>query len=300
MASPLEIKRCTDSFCAEVVGAQLGDILDPQNVAAWHEALEEHQLLVFRDLDSNPNGDLDANPEAQVEIAKTLGDPLIENDSGLAYQFVSNTREGGILGDERFAFHSDHAFMDDPIEIISLYGLDVPQEGTQTRFLNCALAAEALPESLREPAETYHARHIIDPAAATDLIPVRRPRLSDDLPHAYHPILMREARTSRPVLYVSEQQTDIVRELDDREGRDLIEALFAHLYDDRFIYVHEWRAGDLVLWDNRALQHAREAIPAGVSRTLRRVSVGGTPVHEYFRRDAKWGLDPMPPNPAGA
>jgi len=289
MASSLAIKRQADSFGAEVVGAQVDEILDPQNVSAWHEALAEHQLLVFRDLD------IDAIPDAQVAIARTLGEPLIENDSGLAYQFVSNTREGGILGDERFAFHSDHAFMNDPIEIISLYGLEIPQEGTQTRFLNCVLAAEALPESLRVQTETYHARHIIDPAAATDLIPVRRPRLSDDLPHAYHPILMREARTSRPVLYVSEQQTDIVRELDDRAGRDLIEALFAHLYDNRFIYTHDWRAGDLVLWDNRALQHARDAIPEGVSRTLRRVSVGGTPVHEYFRSDAKWGLDPAPP-----
>jgi len=185
--------------------------------------------------------------------------------------------------------------MKDPIGISSLSGIRVPREGTQTLFLDGVLAAEALPESWGVQTETYHARHIIDPAAATDLIPVRRPRLSDDLPHAYHPILMREARTSRPVLYVSEQQTDIVRELDDRAGRDLIEALFAHLYDNRFIYTHDWRAGDLVLWDNRALQHARDAIPEGVSRTLRRVSVGGTPVHEYFRSDAKWGLDPAPP-----
>ena len=289
MTSTLAIERLSDAFAAEVRGATVDSILASTNLGAWHSALEQHQLLVFRDLD------IDDDPEAQVAIATTLGPPLIENDSGAAYQFVSNTREGGILGDEGFAFHSDHAFMEDPIEILSLYGLEIPAEGTQTRFVNSVLAADALPAELRMTASTYHARHIIDPSGETDVIPVRRPRLSDDLPHAYHPILHEGSRANRPALYVSQQQTDVVRELDDGPGRALIEALFVHLYDARFTYVHDWRAGDLVLWDNRALQHARDAIPEGLSRTLRRVSVGGTPVHEYFRRDAKWGLDPKAP-----
>ena len=90
---------------------------------------------------------------------------------------------------------------------------------------------------------------------------------------------------------MNEQQTDRVEGLAEDESRTLIEDLFAHLYREVHTYTHAWRAGDLVLWDNRALQHARDAIPLGASRNLRRISVGGTPVYEYFRRHEKWGLD---------
>ena len=93
------------------------------------------------------------------------------------------------------------------------------------------------------------------------------------------------------MLYVSEQQTDLVEGLEEEESAALVEALFAHLYSDAFTVVHEWREGDLVVWDNRALQHARDAVPAGVSRNLRRVSVGGTSVFEYFRDVVGWDFE---------
>ena len=74
-----------------------------------------------------------------------------------------------------------------------------------------------------------------------------------------------------------------VESLDDTEGAALLEDLFAHLYSPPLVYVHEWRAGDLVIWDNRALQHARDALGREATRTLRRVAVGGSSVFEFFR-----------------
>lgn len=283
MATSFEIRDLEGPFGAEILGWDATSQPAEDTTHAWHAALDGHQLLVFRDLE------LDA--EGHVALAATLGPPLIENDSGRAYQFVSNTHEEGILGDERFAFHSDHAFMEDPIEIISLYGLEIPKAGSQTRFVNCALAAKKMPASLQESVSGRSARHIIDPAAESGAVAFRGPRRKDSLPHAYHPILWDGARRKAPVLYVSEQQTDLVEGLDGEESDALIEKLFAHLYSGDFTYVHEWREGDLVVWDNRALQHARDAIPNAARRNLRRVSVGGTAVHEYFRKHTKWGLE---------
>ena len=99
------------------------------------------------------------------------------------------------------------------------------------------------------------------------------------------------SRNPDPVLYVSEQQSDLVEGLDEAESVALIERVFAHLYAGDFSYVHRWRETDLVLWDNRALQHARDAVPAGASRNLRRVSIGGTSVFEYFRDVVGWDGD---------
>ncbi|MBJ18277.1 MAG: TauD/TfdA family dioxygenase [bacterium] len=285
MAERPEIRPLSSGVGAEIVDFDFAR--NPHEgvgeIADWHAALDTHQLLLFR------NASLDA--ETQVAFLETLGPALIENEKGRAYQFVSNTHADGILGDERFAYHSDHAFMDDPIEVISLFGLEIPESGTQTRFVNGVRAAAALPDELRERISELRARHIIDPGAESSGVAVRSPRRSDDLPHAYHPILWRHPRTGEAILYVAEQQTDHVESLDDDEGRALIEALFEHLYQPRFSYAHEWRAGDLIIFDNLALQHDRGAILPGTSRTLRRVTVGGTPVYQYFRAHSKWGLD---------
>ena len=274
MGESLEFRRLSEHTGAEVLGFDFDAPANAASTRAWHEALDAYQLLLFRDVA--------IDPEKQVAFVETLGPALIENDIGRGYQFVSNVHDEGILGDDAFAFHSDHAFMPDPIEVISLYGLEIPTSGSCTRFANGLAAARALPVDLLARCKDRRARHIIDPTADSGVVPVRGPRLSDALPHAYHPILMPHLRSGEPVLYLCEQQTDEVEGLERSESGELIEALFAHLYSPRFLLTHEWRPGDLLVWDNRALQHARDAVAPGTRRTLRRVSVGGTSVYEYF------------------
>jgi taurine dioxygenase len=280
MSPTLDIRPLGGSFAAEVIGFDPAQAADRAMREAWHAALDEHQLLVFRDID------LDAT--AQLAMVGTLGVPLVENDSGRPYQHVSNVHEEGILGDEAFAFHVDHAFMPDPIEVISLYGLEIPTQGSQTRFVSGIAAAASLPAELRRRIGGRRARHVIDPAGDAATAAVRRRLVADDLPHAHHPMLLDDPRSGRPILFVSEQQTDLVEGLEEREGRQLIEALLEHLACRELAYEHEWREGDLVVWNNLALQHARSAIPRGARRTLRRISIGGTAVHEYFRRIERW------------
>ena len=283
MDSSSNLRPLPEAFGVEILGAEADRLVEPDAAKVWHDALAEHQLLVFRDLS--------LSADQQVALASTLGEPLVENPSGRLYQFVSNTHEDGILGDERFAHHSDHAFMDDPIDVISLYGLEVPEAGSSTRFVNAIAAARALPDALRSRVEGRRARHTIDPDGRHEDVAVRGPRRPDDAIGAWHPILWQGSRSPDPALYVSEQQTDLVEGLEEPESAALIEALFEHLYRGPFTYVHAWREGDLVVWDNRALQHARDAVPVGTSRNLRRVSVGGTSVFEYFRNVVGWTDD---------
>ena len=283
MASKASIRPISDAMGAEIVDLDPTRALDASTRHLLESALDEYRLLLIR------NVALDA--ETHVELVSLFGRPLIENHLGRAYQFVSNIHEEGILGDERFAFHSDHAFMPDPIDVISLFALEVPKGGSQTRFVDGVRAARELPASLRERIAQRSARHIIDPAAPSDAIALEGPPRSSDLPHTFHPIIWKHPRTGDGILYVSEQQTDHVEGLDPDAGHELLRELFAHVYAPRFGYVHEWQQNDLLIWDNRALQHARAAIAPGTRRTLRRVSIGGTPVAEFFRPYGQWGLD---------
>jgi taurine dioxygenase len=66
--------------------------------------------------------------------------------------------------------------------------------------------------------------------------------------------------------------TDNIPELPADESEALLEDLFAHLYDQAITWEHEWHQGDLVMWDNLAMQHARPVVDEdGPVRTLRKV-----------------------------
>jgi alpha-ketoglutarate-dependent taurine dioxygenase len=76
-----------------------------------------------------------------------------------------------------------------------------------------------------------------------------------------------------PVLYVTEQQSTKINELPPHQGEALLDELFALLYARDNVTEHVWKTGDLVIWDNRALQHGRPDI-GDRRRTLQRVSAG--------------------------
>jgi taurine dioxygenase len=75
------------------------------------------------------------------------------------------------------------------------------------------------------------------------------------------------------MLYVSQQVTIEILGLSSEENEELLEELFAHLYVPEHVIQHDWRTGDLVVWDNRAVQHARGTVRLeGPERTLRKVT----------------------------
>ena len=80
---------------------------------------------------------------------------------------------------------------------------------------------------------------------------------------------MRHPTTGQELLSVNQMQTDRVIGLDATESEETLEALWALLYAPQNTYSHHWRVGDLVLWDNIAVQHGRPAPPPDVPRTMR-------------------------------
>lgn len=79
-------------------------------------------------------------------------------------------------------------------------------------------------------------------------------------------------RTDRPILYVSQMMTTHIEGLPADESEQLLDELFAVLYAPDNTLEHHWQAGDLVLWDNLATQHARGVVTGqGPERSLRKV-----------------------------
>ena len=92
------------------------------------------------------------------------------------------------------------------------------------------------------------------------------------------PIGFPHPRSGRTILLVDQQSTTDVVGMTPEESAAVLDALRSHLYRPEVLWSHEWREGDLVVWDNLAVQHARANVEVeGVARTLRR-ACSGAPV----------------------
>lgn len=93
-----------------------------------------------------------------------------------------------------------------------------------------------------------------------------------------HPVARTHPETGRKALYVNRPMTGYIEGMPAEESAETLEAPFRHAEDRRFVYEHEWRPGDLLMWDNRCSMHARTDFDPGERRMLRRITVKGEPV----------------------
>ena len=209
--------------------------------------------------------------ERQVEVLSWFG-PVLAEKMG-AYGYVSNVIEGAVVPEGGLSFHSDFAFTPDPLEGISLHAIAVPASGAPTRFADAVRVVDRLSADLRARLERARILNVFDFGAPAD----GRMRVADlapGSPSCVHDAIGRHRITGEPVVLAGEMHTDCVLGMGPDESEALLDELFAHLYAPDNVYEHEWAVGDLVIWDNLALQHGRPAFPDDEERTLQRVVLG--------------------------
>jgi taurine dioxygenase len=186
------------------------------------------------------------------------------------HPIISNVRPDGILGDYELRLHHDIPYVPIPYLGGALYALDVDEGVSPTRFASGYRAYERLPEQLRQRADMLNAIHVR--GRAQD----RRTRLTDLLPGdpaAVQPVVGRHPVTGRAYLFVDESMTGAVIGMSEAASDQLLDELFSYLYADDNLYEHAWRDGDIVIWDNRAVQHGRRPLSTPGDRTLQRVNI---------------------------
>ncbi len=165
-------------------------------------------------------------------------------------------------------------FLETPLKAISLYALAVPSRGGETCFIDAARAYQELPEQLKERIAHLEARHIYDYGANRGNQAPNPQQLSEQADTAVHPIVWPHPDTGEPILFVSRLFTVEILGIAREESAALLKTLFEHLEARRSDYSHPWRVGDLMIWDNRILQHARNDFDPTEKRALRRVPIG--------------------------
>jgi taurine dioxygenase/putative 2-oxoglutarate oxygenase len=243
---------------AQVTGINLADPIDDATLAMIRQAWLTYHLLVFRDVDMTP--------VQHVAFSRRLGElhimPLAEyNLPGIPEIFViSNIKQNKrYLGMRRvgLGWHTDGEDKPLPNAGSFLYALQVPPEGGDTLYANLHAVYDALPATTKARIEGRRARYSRAQLHAVhypDLPPLTEAQLAA-WPDVYHPLVRTHPETGRKALYIGRWACEI-EGLPKAEGRALIAELQAFSTQPQFVYRHQWRLHDALLWDNRCLQHS--------------------------------------------
>lgn len=203
-------------------------------------------------------------------------------DSPFENFYVSNTRADGFLGAKELQWHNDVPYLPSPYLVAALHAVDVDRDAASTRFVSGYRAYERLPDRLKARIADMKALQV------RQRVSDRANRLGDleagDL-CTVHSVVRAQEGTGRRYLFVNENMTASIIGLSAKDSDALLEELFSYLYAQDAIYDHVWRPGDLVVWDNLSVQHARGRAGAG-ARTLQRVTCTRYTYTEQYPADS--------------
>jgi alpha-ketoglutarate-dependent 2,4-dichlorophenoxyacetate dioxygenase len=270
-------------FAAEAPGIDLARPLAPAQVKEIVAAMDRYAVLVFR---GQKLGE-----DEQIACAKQFG-PL---DLGLrklrrgeAHRFrhaelidLSNTEADGKLVSRDHPklfsnianqfWHSDSSFQKPAARYSMLHAMVVPPKGGETEYADLRAAYDALPEDLKKEiagleAEHYalHSRLLLGDTSYSE-------EQKKTIPPATWPLVRTHAGSGRKVLWVGIHATHILG-MTVPEGRMLLAELLEHATQREFVYRHQWRVGDLVMWDNRAVVHRGRRWDVSQRREMRRAT----------------------------
>jgi len=259
--------RLLEPFGVEVL-EDLSRPLAPSQSYHLVQLLGEHGLVLAR-------GQA-LSMERQRELCALFGPILLRaGENGI----MSN--EGGGPAESALSWHSDAAYTDHPFDVLALHALEVVDDASSTLFVDAREAVGRLSPEQHAALEGREQEMISPHYTMIGERTCDRPD-PEALKRGRYPAIRIDPRTGKSCLWVSELQTACLIGMDWAESRDLLHAVFDRLYAPEHVLEHRWRKGDIVIWDNVALQHARGNLGAVGRRVLQRVIVGSEGVAPHI------------------
>jgi alpha-ketoglutarate-dependent 2,4-dichlorophenoxyacetate dioxygenase len=272
-------------FAAEIGGVDVGRPLDAATVGALNEAIDRYAVLVFhgQELDDERQmafarqfGELELPRSGRADVKRRLR-PEISDISNLDEENRLRGRDDPRRFDQlgNRLWHTDGSFRRVPAALSMLYAHRVPARGPcgngETEFADLRAAYDALPEATKAEIEDLVALHDIawsrGQLGFNDLLFGEK----NVLPPVPQRLVRTHPGSGRKTLYIAAHACAIVG-WPVPDGRLLLRELIEHATARDFVYRHEWRAGDLVIWDNRCTMHRGRAFDEREVRDLRRVT----------------------------
>ena len=257
----MQLDRLSERIGALVSGFDPAAPLSEVDKTTLRGTMTEHALLLVRQQD--------LTVEDQIRLVSVFAKVWDEMGDGSRHVYVSNAREGAVLGrPDGLLFHSDCVYMPAPLAVLSLYAMEVPRSPSPTVFANNVTVVSDLPVDLQTRLAGARGFFVGGLGGYERLRDASAP---EEAKRVEHPIFFPDPLASQPPLIIDELYFDHFIGWDLDESDAVRTEIHRLTYADRNTYVHDWEVGDLIIWDNVALQHSRKPVPEDGPRTLRRV-----------------------------
>lgn len=209
-------------------------------------------------------------------------DPRINYVTNLDFDGNPTAKPRG-NGAYELRWHSDNTYVEVPPTATLLWGQKIPTDGSgQTMFCNQILAYEELPDDLKQAIEGKHMMHDSSRNTA-NMVQLGRtaPESLDDIEGPVHPIVRIHPPSGKRALFLGRRwdyPSTYIVEMPTDEGEELMDRLWAHATQEKYVWVQDWTPGDLIMWDNRAVMHRRTAVNPVSPRVMHRTLIKGDPV----------------------
>jgi len=269
-------------FAAELRGVTLGDIAaDDAAYAAARAAFEQHSVLVFRDQQ--------VTDEGQLAFSRRFGPPEVTKvgslGTGSHFVILSTIGPDGkvVPPDHRYAlrnkanqlWHTDSSFKRVPALTSVLSARIIPARGGETEFVSTRLAFERLEPAQRKKLANSFAWHDYAHSRGQIAADLASPEERAALPPQCWRMVWKNPANGLSALYIA-SHAYAVEGMEATAGKKLIDELMAAATTPGTSYVHAWKSGDVVMWDNRATMHRGRPWPAHEARFMVRTTISAT------------------------
>ena len=252
----MRIERLAPALGAEATGIDLSQPLDEETRRRLYAAWIEHAVLVIRDQKLSPPqfaaaaqlfGDI-----MQQQLSKfSLPDhPEVGTISSRDLPMVDGKLH--VRGEN---FHTDHSNYAEPPKATMLHAVNLPSTGGDTQFVDVRAAFDDLPGSRREELVRLRSPHVYESSNSPRKMAALSPEERAKVPQTIQPLVIRHPESGRSALYVNTGRMEGIEGMPAEAAFSLIDQLYGHATQRKYEYRHKWRAGDVVIWDNRSVMH---------------------------------------------
>ena len=278
----MDIVPLGPGFAAELRGVSLSDVAnDDAAYGAVRAAFEDHSVLVFRNQD--------VSDDVQLAFSRRFGPPEVTKvgSQGTGTHFVILTTIGpdGKVAppDSRIAlrnkanqlWHTDSSFKRVPALTSILSARIIPARGGETEYVSTRLAFERLDANLRQRIANLFVWHDYAHSRGQIAPDLAGPEERTALPPVCWRMVWKNPVNGRSAIYLA-SHAYAVEGMAPEAGRKIIDELMDAATAPGSSYMHQWKSGDVVMWDNRATMHRGRPWPAHEARLMVRTTISAT------------------------
>jgi taurine dioxygenase len=256
----LTVTPIRQNFAAEISGIDLSNPVSSVEKQSLNDSLAQFAVLVFRDQSLTPHQFM-----AAAEIFGDLMDQQLKKYVLPDYPMVGCNstddlpRKNGKLQVRGENYHTDHSNERCPPKATTLHALQIPPTGGDTQFVDVRQAYDDLPAARKEILKGLRSLHVHQSSRSPRELTKLSPEDFAKIPTALQPLVIRHPGNGRPALYLNTGRMEGIEGMAPEAGFALIEDLYKHATQARYEYRHQWRKGDMVIWDNQAVMHQANA-----------------------------------------